>query len=269
LCEYAHAMGNSCGGLDVYWAAFRAHGALQGGFIWDWVDQGLDCVAPDGRRFWGFGGDFGDAPHDAQFCVNGLVWPDRTPHPAALEARFLQQPLGAALEGAGSSAADDVASLAVVVSNRYDFLWLHAAEAGSESPGEPPPRAAPLPGCRVRVTLLWRVLCDGGAVAGEGALPLPQPLAPGGSVRFQWSGPDAPFPPLARGADEAPPGARAWLEIIQALDQQLPWAQRGHVLSCVQLGPLPLPPRRLPLPPPQPAAAPVALEVTDEVGCAP
>lgn len=260
LCEYAHAMGNSGGGLDVYWAAFRKHGALQGGFIWDWVDQGLDCVAPDGRRFWAFGGNFGDAPHDAQFCVNGLVWPDRSPHPVALEARFLQQPLGAALAG------DDVAPMALVVTNRYDFLWLHAAEAGAESPGEPPPRAAPLPGSRVRVTLLWRVLCDGGTVADEGVLRLPEPLAPGGSRRFGWASAseDAPFPPLTRVADVAPPGGRAWLEIIQALDQELPWAPRGHVLSCVQLGPLPLPPRPLPrlLPP---AALPVALEVTDEV----
>ncbi len=120
LCEYAHAMGNSGGGLSEYWAAFRRYGALQGGFIWDWVDQGLDCVAPDGRRFWAYGGDFGDAPHDAQFCINGLVWPDRTPHPAALEARFLQQPLGGALVPAAEGA--EVEALALT--NRHDFLWI-------------------------------------------------------------------------------------------------------------------------------------------------
>lgn len=68
---------------------------LQGGFIWDWVDQGLltDGKAPgDGRRAvgWGYGGDFGDAVHDAQFCINGLVWPDRRPHPACWEVKGVQ-----------------------------------------------------------------------------------------------------------------------------------------------------------------------------------
>jgi beta-galactosidase len=142
LCEYAHAMGNSGGGLSEYWAAFRRHGALQGGFIWDWVDQGLDALTPDGRRYWGYGGDFGDAPHDAQFCINGIVWPDRTPHPAALEARFLQQPLGATLERAThadekAQAADafdsdgdaiavdaDDTPLVLALTNRHDFLWM-------------------------------------------------------------------------------------------------------------------------------------------------
>lgn len=67
---------------------------LQGGFIWDWVDQGLltEGPAPGGRRavFWGYGGDFGDKIHDAQFCINGLVWPDRKPHPACWEVKAVQ-----------------------------------------------------------------------------------------------------------------------------------------------------------------------------------
>lgn len=67
---------------------------LQGGFIWDWMDQGLlqTVTRPDGSQIevWAYGGDFGDAPHDGQFCINGLLWPDRTPHPAAWEVKDVQ-----------------------------------------------------------------------------------------------------------------------------------------------------------------------------------
>ena len=91
LCEYAHAMGNSLGNFADYWSAFRSHPRLQGGFIWDWVDQGLERLAEDGTVFYGYGGDFGDPINDRQFCINGLVFPDRQPHPALKEAKRLQQ----------------------------------------------------------------------------------------------------------------------------------------------------------------------------------
>ncbi|MGY3852192.1 beta-galactosidase [Aeromonas aquatilis] len=92
LCEYAHAMGNSLGGYGHYWQAFRDHPRLQGGFVWDWVDQGLDKYTADGRHYWGYGGDFGDVQNDRQFCCNGLLFPDRTPHPTLFEAKRAQQP---------------------------------------------------------------------------------------------------------------------------------------------------------------------------------
>lgn len=92
LCEYAHAMGNSLGGYAHYWQAFRAHPRLQGGFVWDWVDQGLDKRTDDGRHYWAYGGDFGDRPNDRQFCCNGLLFPDRTPQPSLAEAKRAQQP---------------------------------------------------------------------------------------------------------------------------------------------------------------------------------
>ena len=91
LCEYAHAMGNSLGGFEAYWRAFRQHPRLQGGFIWDWADQALRVVTDDGLPGWAYGGDFGDAPNDRQFCLNGLVFADRTPHPALTEAKHAQQ----------------------------------------------------------------------------------------------------------------------------------------------------------------------------------
>ncbi|WLI78824.1 beta-galactosidase [Kosakonia sp. H02] len=91
LCEYAHAMGNSFGGFAKYWEAFRAAPRLQGGFVWDWVDQALSKTDAHGQTFWAYGGDFGDTPNDRQFCMNGLVFPDRTPHPALYEAQRAQQ----------------------------------------------------------------------------------------------------------------------------------------------------------------------------------
>ena len=91
LCEYAHAMGNSFGGFHKYWAAFRKHPRLQGGFVWDWVDQSLIKHDDSGQPFSAYGGDFGDTPNDRQFCMNGLVFADRTPHPALYEAQQAQQ----------------------------------------------------------------------------------------------------------------------------------------------------------------------------------
>jgi beta-galactosidase len=91
LCEYAHAMGNSFGGFAKYWQAFREFPRLQGGFVWDWVDQALCQTDAEGNTFWAYGGDFGDTPNDRQFCMNGLVFPDRTPHPALFEAKRAQQ----------------------------------------------------------------------------------------------------------------------------------------------------------------------------------
>ena len=93
LCEYSHAMGNSNGSLADYWAAFEQHHGLQGGFIWEWVDQGIRRVSADGRAYWAYGGDFGDRPNDANFICDGLVWPDRTPHPALYEYKYLIQPV--------------------------------------------------------------------------------------------------------------------------------------------------------------------------------
>lgn len=91
LCEYAHAMGNSLGGFAKYWQAFRAFPRLQGGFVWDWVDQSLTRYDAQQQPWQAYGGDFGDTPNDRQFCMNGLVFADRSPHPALFEAQRAQQ----------------------------------------------------------------------------------------------------------------------------------------------------------------------------------
>ena len=93
LCEYMHAMGNSLGGLKDYWDAIRSHKYLQGGYIWDWVDQGLLKYTEDGRKFFAYGGDFGPpgTPSDGNFLINGLVQPDRRPTPHVFEVKKVYQ----------------------------------------------------------------------------------------------------------------------------------------------------------------------------------
>ncbi|MGY3885238.1 beta-galactosidase [Aeromonas aquatica] len=147
LCEYAHAMGNSLGGYAHYWQAFRDHPRLQGGFVWDWVDQGLDKHTDDGRHYWAYGGDFGDSPNDRQFCCNGLLFPDRTPHPSLFEAKRAQQPFVLSLQSRQP--------LRVEIRSEYLFRV-----TDNES-------------------LRWR-LCEDGITLQEGECPLT--LAPQGSV---------------------------------------------------------------------------------------
>ena len=113
-CEYSHAMGNSNGCLSDYWDAIYRYDGLQGGFIWDWVDQGLEQTDPKTeQKYWAYGGDFGDKPNDVDFCINGLVWPDRTPHPAMEECKKIFQPIWVR--------ADNVQQGRIEIINRQNF----------------------------------------------------------------------------------------------------------------------------------------------------
>ncbi len=118
LCEYAHAMGNSVGNLQDYWDVIDAHPQLQGGFIWDWVDQGLYAVTDDGEEYWAYGGDFGppDLPTDRNFLINGLVTPDRKPNPHFWEVRKVYQSI--------KTTPVDLANGQIQIANRYDFTDL-------------------------------------------------------------------------------------------------------------------------------------------------
>ncbi len=93
MCEYAHAMGNSSGNFQEYFDIIRSSPHMQGGFIWDWVDQGFVRHDEDGRKYWAYGGDFGarNYDNDDNFCINGLVNPDRTPHPGLYEVKKVYQ----------------------------------------------------------------------------------------------------------------------------------------------------------------------------------
>ena len=97
-CEYSHAMGNSNGSFDLMWQLFYSHPRMQGGFIWDWVDQGLAVKDAKGRKYWTYGGDYGDPEKDFEkwfadrnFNCNGVVNPDLDIHPAGAEIKHWYQ----------------------------------------------------------------------------------------------------------------------------------------------------------------------------------
>lgn len=94
-CEYSHAMGNSNGVLKRIWDANYYYPNLQGGFIWDWVDQGILEIGKGGRKYWTYGGDYGvNAPSDGNFNINGLLNPNREPHPAMAHVKYVYQEIG-------------------------------------------------------------------------------------------------------------------------------------------------------------------------------
>jgi len=126
LCEYAHAMGNSVGNLQDYWYVIEKYPVLQGGFIWDWADQGIRKRHSDGTDFWAYGGDFGDAPSygdapsDGNFCCNGLVSPDRIPHPSLYEVKKVYQYI--------KTEPVDLLAGTVKIINKHHFTALDAYE---------------------------------------------------------------------------------------------------------------------------------------------
>ena len=122
LCEYAHAMGNSVGNLQDYWDYFDKHRELQGGFIWDWVDQGLLKKNEEGEEFWAYGGDFGPPGtlSDKNFCINGLVFPDRKLHPHIWEVKKVYQPI--------KVKALDLTIGKVEIQNAHDFAGFNIFE---------------------------------------------------------------------------------------------------------------------------------------------
>lgn len=91
LCEYTHAMGNSCGSTDEYTRLWDKYACLQGGFVWDWVDQSILTTDENGTEYLAYGGDFGENPHDGHFCGNGLLFGDRTVTPKLAEIKKLYQ----------------------------------------------------------------------------------------------------------------------------------------------------------------------------------
>ncbi len=120
ICEYAHAMGNSVGNLQEYWDAIEKYPRLQGAFIWDWVDQGLRQRTETGVEWYAYGGDFGEEMTDSNFCINGLVFPDRTPQPELFEVKKAYQSI--------KVQPVDLSVGTVKITNAYDFLNLALAE---------------------------------------------------------------------------------------------------------------------------------------------
>ncbi len=134
MCEYAHAMGNSVGNLSDYWNLIYKYDQLQGGFIWDWVDQTFAIKDDNGRDIWGFGGDMGyvGVVNDSNFCANGLMAADRTPHPHIYEVKKVLQNI--------YFEAGTLSTSRVKIVNRHDFISLEGYK------------------------LKWAVECDGATV---------------------------------------------------------------------------------------------------------
>lgn len=164
-CEYAHAMGNGPGGLLEYQQAYEAYPCVQGGFVWEWCDHGIERRTEDGRTWYAYGGDFGDEPNDGNFVCDGLVFPDRTPSPGLIEFKSVIQPV--------IVEPTDVLSGWLTIRNRYDFLSLDHLRGN------------------------WSVEVDGRTVAG-GPLELPSVAAgQSASIRIPLRKPTG-LPPGAR-----------------------------------------------------------------------
>ena len=153
MVEYAHAMGNSTGNLQDYWDVIEKYPKLQGGFIWDWVDEGLLRTNENGEKYWTYGGDYGDLgmPSDGNFCLNGLVWPDRTPHPGLIEVNKVYQYVG--FEPV------DLSKGLVRITNKYDFTNLS------------------------EFNLEWEIVADGSTVQ-SGKIPVPD-MKPKAGIVFK------------------------------------------------------------------------------------
>ncbi len=163
MCEYSHAMGNSNGTLGEYWDAIEANHGLQGGFIWEFWDHGLRQQLPDGTERWAYGGDFGDEPNAGSFCIDGVVWPDRTPKPAMYEHKALASPVAVEARGVTGARRGELR-----ITNKQDFTdlkWLRCD---------------------------YEILVDGVPVA-RGKAPLPE-VAPGNSTAWSipYGTPNAP-----------------------------------------------------------------------------
>lgn len=142
LCEYAHAMGNSVGGLQDYWEVFENNPMAQGGCIWDWVDQSFREIDAEGKWYWTYGGDYGAVgiPSFGNFCSNGLVNPAREPHPHLAEVKKVYQYVKTQLV--------DSTDLTLRVKNWYDFSNLSD------------------------YTLRWQLVADNGTVINQGTADL-------------------------------------------------------------------------------------------------
>jgi len=194
LCEYSHAMGNSNGNLKEYWEAIYSHERLQGGFIWDWVDQGLRQPVPGqpGEFYFAFGGDFEPEGvyHDDNFLMNGLVSADRVPHPGLLEVKKMYEYV--------KVTAIDLAAGEIEVTNGYGFIGLDGFDG------------------------IWELRGDDRVVA-SGLLP---------SLRVGPDQSEVIALPLPSITPE--PGVEYWVDLSFRLADDTPWASKGHELAWEQ-----------------------------------
>ncbi|MDR0732407.1 MAG: DUF4981 domain-containing protein, partial [Treponema sp.] len=193
MIEYSHAMGNSNGSLADYWKAIENHHGLQGGFIWEWIDHGLEAFTPEGVKYWKYGGDFGDEPSDRDFIVDGLILPDQGLKPGMAECRQVQSPLR--LKNV------DGKPWTFTVENRQDFTGMEG------------------------YALEWKLLQDDAGQGAEtvlarGTAALPD-IKPGESAELTLTPPEGfNLPSL---------GGTVYLHFDFKLKNDTPWAKAGHV----------------------------------------
>jgi beta-galactosidase len=198
LCEYAHAMGNSVGNLNDYWRVIESHRLLQGGFIWDWVDQGLTRPVPaeyaddasNQSTYFAYGGDFGDQPNSSNFCINGLVTPDRRVEPELKQVKKVYQEVD--IEPV------DLKAGLVRVENEHFFVNLNRFQAR------------------------WTLRHDGEVVTEDtlGRLDIPPRATKDLTL------------PVAQHVQ----GAGEWLVTVEfVLPEATRWAQAGHVIGWAQM----------------------------------
>ncbi len=223
MCEYAHSMGNSTGNLKEYWAAIENNHGLQGGFIWDWVDQGLVKVDDQGREYWAYGGDFGDSINDRNFCINGLIWPDRTPHPAMYEYKKLLQPVKVEIKNL-----DDLSSQRGRDSRGGQVGSSELALSSSKDHGSGSSEIVLTVTNKQYFTNLnnlvgsWELVADG-QVLQQGELP-ELDIPAGASQEISL--------PLAK--SELTLGAECFLMVRFTLAEATPWAKKGHEIAWEQ-----------------------------------
>jgi len=228
LIEYAHAMGNSSGNLKEFWDVFYEYEQAQGGFIWDWADQGIRLPVPGspGETFFGYGGDLGPGAPEVEgfagiygnnFCMNGLLDSDQTPHPALAVVKKVMQPV--------LVEAVDLAAGRVRVTNRYDHIdWTEQLEGRYE-------------------------LTVDGSVIDEGSTSLPS-LGPGESAEITVPIPEIGFAP----------GAEPRIRLSFRLKDVQAWADAGHEVAWADF----MLPSGVSGPPIDPAPAPALAVAQDE-----
>ena len=193
-CEYAHAMGNGPGGLRDYQEMFEKYPRLAGGFIWEWIDHGIEQTDENGVTYYAYGGDFGEELHDGNFVADGLIFPDRTPSPGLIDFKKVIEPVRAAV---------DPAARTIIVSNLH-----HTRDTGY---------------------LRWEWIVESSGVeVASGGLEV-EPVAAGESLAVAW-----PKGIVDSADINVPEGGELWLSVRGVLAADELWAEAGHEIAWGQ-----------------------------------
>ncbi|MFJ8752595.1 glycoside hydrolase family 2 TIM barrel-domain containing protein [Streptomyces sp. NPDC102441] len=196
LCEYAHAMGNGPGSLTEYQRTLESHPRCAGAFVWEWIDHGLRRTDENGREYFAYGGDFGDSPNGGTFCIDGLLFPDRTPSPGLAAYKKAIEPVGIDIDPEAGR---------IRVRNRHDVRDLSHLRFG------------------------WTLETDGVHLA-EGGLEVPPVAARQEADLALPALPKLPAPPAGRSG----PSGETWLTVRAVLAADELWGPAGHEVAWTQ-----------------------------------